>query len=146
MVCAVPRPTDCPKVPNSVKRTALRSEAEVLLQRAVDIDGTKVVVGRTSATNADSMREMGDFVKDKLSSVIVVLGAVTDGNPILVAMVTPDLVERGLNAGTIARDTAKVMGGGGGGKSDMAQAGGRQPEKLDEALNGVPGLVREALS
>jgi len=128
-----------------LERTALRSEAEVLLQRAVDIDGAKVVVGRTSATNADSMREMGDFVKDKLSSVIVVLGAVTDGNPILVAMVTPDLVERGLNAGTIARDTAKVMGGGGGGKSDMAQAGGRQPEKLDEALNGVPGLVREAL-
>ena len=129
-----------------LERTALRSEAEVLLQRAVDIDGAKVVVGRTSATNADSMREMGDFVKDKLSSVIVVLGAVTDGNPILVAMVTSDLVERGLNAGTIARDTAKVMGGGGGGKADMAQAGGRQPEKLEEALNGVPGLVREALS
>ena len=129
-----------------LERTALRSEAEALLQRVVDIDGAKVVVGRTSATNADSMREMGDFVKDKLSSVIVVLGAVTDGNPILVAMVTPDLVERGLNAGTIARDAAKVMGGGGGGKADMAQAGGRQPEKLDEALNGVPGLVRDALS
>jgi alanyl-tRNA synthetase len=129
-----------------LERTALRSEAEALLQRAVDIDGAKVVVGRTSATNADGMREMGDFVKDKLGSVAVVLAAVTDGNPILVAMVTPDLVARGLNAGSIARDTAKVMGGGGGGKADMAQAGGRQPEKLDEALSGVAGLVRDALS
>jgi alanyl-tRNA synthetase len=129
-----------------LERTALRSEAEVLVQRAVDVDGAQVVVGRTSATNADGMREMGDFIKDKMANVVVVLGAVAEGNPILVAMVTPDLVDRGLNAGTIARDTAKVMGGGGGGKADLAQAGGKYPEKLDQALSGVPGLVREALA
>ncbi|MED5405721.1 MAG: DHHA1 domain-containing protein, partial [Chloroflexota bacterium] len=71
---------------------------------------------------------------------------VVDGNPILVTMVTPDLVERGLHAGNIARDTAKVMGGGGGGRPEMAQAGGKQPEKIDEALGGVPALVRQCLS
>ena len=130
----------------SLERSLLRSEAEALLQRVADVDGVRVVSGRTSAHNADGMREMGDFLRDKLSSCVVTLGALADGSPILVTMVTPDLVERGLNAGNIARDAAKLMGGGGGGRPEMAQAGGRQPEKLDEALAAVPGLVRSALS
>ena len=130
----------------SLERSLLRSEAEALLQRVADVDGVRVVSGRTSAHNADGMREMGDFLRDKLSSCVVTLGALAGGSPILVTMVTPDLVERGLNAGNIARDAAKLMGGGGGGRPEMAQAGGRQPEKLDEALAAVPSLVRAALS
>ena len=129
-----------------LERSSLRAEAEALLQRVVEIEGVKVVVGRTSAGTPDGMREMGDFLRDKLGSVAVVLGTVGDGGPVLVAMVTPDLVERGVNAATIAQDTAKIMGGGGGGRPDMAQAGGRQPEKLDEALNGVVGLVQRSLN
>ncbi len=130
----------------SIERSLLRSEAEVLLRRVADVDGVRVVVGRTSANSPDRMREMGDFLRDKLSSCVITLGALSEGSPILVTMVTQDLVERGLNAGTIARDAAKLMGGGGGGRPDMAQAGGRQPEKLDEALGAVAGLVRSALS
>ena len=130
----------------SLERSLLRSEAEALLQRVADVDGVRVVSGRTSAHNADGMREMGDFLRDKLSSCVVTLGALAGGSPILVTMVTPDLVERGLNAGNIARDAAKLMGGGGGGRPEMAQAGGRQPEKLDEALAAVHSLVRAALS
>ena len=130
----------------TLERSLLRSEAEAMLQRVVDVDGVRVVAGRTSANDADGMREMGDFLRDKLSSCVVTLGALSQGSPILVTMVTPDLVERGLNAGNIARDAAKLMGGGGGGRPEMAQAGGRQPEKLDEALAAVPRLVRTALS
>ncbi|CAI8040351.1 Alanine--tRNA ligase [Geodia barretti] len=130
----------------ALERSLLRSEAEALLRRVADVDGVRVVSGRTSAHNADGMREMGDFLRDKLSSCVVTLGALSEGSPILVTMVTPDLVERGLNAGNIARDAAKLMGGGGGGRPEMAQAGGRQPEKLDDALAAVPGLVRAALS
>ncbi len=130
----------------SLERSALRAESEALLQRVVDVEGVKVVVGRTSAGGADGMREMGDFLRDKLGSAIVVLGTVAENAPILVAMATPDLVERGINAGSLARDAAKVMGGGGGGRPDMAQAGGRQPEKLDQALASVPDLVRAAVS
>ena len=92
------------------------------------------------------MREMGDFIRDKLSSCVVTLGGFSEGSPILVTMVTSDLVERGLNAGNIARDAAKLMGGGGGGRPEMAQAGGRQPDKLEDALAAVPNLVRAALS
>ena len=131
---------------SGMERSLLRAEAEGLLQRVSDVDGVRVVAGRTSANSADAMREMGDFLRDKLSSCVVTLGGLTDGSPILVTMVTSDLVERGLNAGNIARDAAKLMGGGGGGRPEMAQAGGRQPEKLDDALAAVAGLVRTALS
>ena len=130
----------------TLERATLRAEAERLLERVDDVDGVKLVAARTSATNPEGMREMGDFLKAKLPSVAVVLAAVVDGNPLLVAMVSPDLVEKGLHAGNLARDTAKVMGGGGGGRPDMAQAGGRQPEKLDDALRGVADLVRKGLA
>ena len=128
------------------ERTALRSEAEQMLANVADVDGVKLVAGRTSASGPDAMREMGDFLKAKLSSVVVVLAAVIDGNPMLVAMATPDLVERGIHAGNLVRDAAKIMGGGGGGRPEMAQAGGKSVQKLDEALNSVSEFVRQSLS
>ena len=137
---------DLRKQLESFQKTSLRDEAEELLSQVQDIDGVKVIAGRTSAGSADDMREMGDFLKEKLGSVVVALAAVVEGSPILIAMVTPDLVERGLHAGSLARDIAKVMGGGGGGRPEMAQAGGKQPEKLNEALSGVLTLVRQGLS
>ena len=130
----------------TLERTSLRSEAERMLDAVIDVAGVKVVAGRTSASNADGMREMGDFLKAKLNSAVVVLGAVVNGSPMLVAMVTPDLVDKGLHAGNMVRETAGVIGGSGGGRPEMAQAGGRQADKLDEALGGVPELVRRSLS
>ena len=128
------------------ERAGLRSEAESLLNRTRDVDGVKLVSGVTSAHNVEAMREMGDFLKQKLDSVVVALGAVIDGSPIIVTMLTPDLVDRGLHAGNIARDAAKLMGGGGGGRPETAQAGGRQPERLGAALDSVVNLVRDALN
>ena len=129
----------------TLERTALRSEADGLLARASEVGDVKVVAGRTSAGSPEAMREMGDYVKAKLGSVVVALGAVVNGNPLFVTMVTPDLTGRGLHAGNIARETARVVGGGGGGQPEMAQAGGRNAAKLDEALDGVAGLVRTEL-
>jgi alanyl-tRNA synthetase len=129
----------------ALERAQLRAEAEGLLSKVVDVEGVRVVAGRTSASSAEAMREMGDFIKARLSSVVVVLAAIIEGNPLLVTMVTPDLVEKGIHAGNIARDTARVMGGGGGGRPDIAQAGGRQADRLEEALRGVPELVRRGL-
>jgi len=130
----------------ALERSTLRSEAEDILGRVVDVDGIKVVAARTSAPGPDAMREMGDFLKSKLASVVVMLGAVVEGTPILIAMVTPDLVDKGLHAGNLARDTAKVVGGRGGGRPDMAQAGGRDASKLEAALSVVPELVKQSLS
>jgi alanyl-tRNA synthetase len=129
----------------ALERSNLRTEAEELLRRVADINGVKVVSGRTSATSAEGMREMGDFIKSRLPSVVVALGALVNGSPVFVTMITPDLVVKGLHAGNIARDAARVVGGGGGGQAEMAQAGGRNASKLDEALQGVPGLVRRGL-
>ena len=128
------------------ERVGMRAEAETLLGRVRDVDGVKLVASVTSASNVESMREMGDYLKQKLDSVVIALGAVVDGSPMIVTMVTPDLVDRGLHAGNIARDSAKLMGGGGGGRPESAQAGGRQPDRLGAALDAVPGLVRDGLN
>ena len=129
----------------TLERGSLRAEAEALLKGVQDIDGVQVVVGRTSANSAEAMREMGDFIKTRVPSGVICLGTVINGNPQLVAMVSPDMVGRGLHAGNLVRDAARVMGGGGGGQPEMAQAGGRQADKLEEALRQVLDLVRAAL-
>ena len=128
------------------RRLSLQA-AEGLLTQAQDIDGVTVLSARASAASADSLREVGDYLRDKLGSGVVVLGSVINDRPMLVAMVTRDLIDaRGLNAADIARGAARVVGGGGGGRPDVAQAGGRDASRLDDALAQVPNLVREATS
>ncbi len=128
------------------RRMSLQA-AEVLLSSALDIDGVAVLSARVQTAGADSLREIGDYLRDKLGSAVVVLGAVVNDRPMLVAMVTRDLIDaHGLNASDIARRAARAVGGGGGGRPDVAQAGGRDASKLEDALNMVPDIVREAVS
>ena len=126
-----------------LERDLARREAEGLLAQAVEVNGAQVLAARVTAASAEAMRDVGDYLKAKMGSGLVVLGAVLGERPVLVAMATPDLVDRGVDAAAIARQAAAVMGGGGGGSAATAQAGGRSPEKLDEALALVPSLVRE---
>ncbi len=129
----------------ALERGNLRAEAENLLSQAQDINGVTLIAGRTSANGAEGMREMGDFLKQRHpKNAVIALGAVVNGNPLLVTMVTSDLTRRGFHAGNIAREAAKLMGGGGGGQPEMAQAGGRDAANLDNALNRVADLVRQA--
>ena len=129
----------------ALERGNLRAEAETLLSQAQGINGITLIAGRTSANGAEGMREMGDFLKTRHSTnAVIALGAVVNGNPLLVTMVTKDLTSQGLHAGNIAREAAKLMGGGGGGQAEMAQAGGRDASNLDNALNRVADLVRQA--
>ncbi len=125
----------------SLERESLRREAAELLQHTQDVRGITVLASRTSASSAEAMREMGDWIKTQVPSAVIVLAAVQDNRPTIIAMVTPDLVAKGVHAGNIARETAKVMEGGGGGRPDMAQAGGKRADKLAEALRGVAELV-----
>ena len=128
------------------RRLSLQS-ADGLLDSAQDVDGVAVLAARASVSNADSLREMGDYLRDKLGSGVVVLGTVINDRPMLVAMVTSDLIEaKGLNAADIARGAARAVGGGGGGRAEVAQAGGRDAGKLDDALALVSGLVRETVA
>ena len=128
------------------RRLSLQS-AEALLDSVQDVGGVKVLSVRAQAANADSLREMGDYLRDKMRSGVVVLGAVINDRPMLVSMVTADLVsDKGLNAADIARTAARAIGGGGGGRPEVAQAGGRDASKLDDALALVPGIVSESAS
>ena len=126
------------------RRMSLRS-ADALLTQARDMNGVTVLAARAEASNADNLREMGDYLRDKLGSGVIALGAAVNDRPILAVMVTDDLVaERGLNAAEIARSAARLMGGGGGGRPNVAQAGGRDASKLDAALARARELAGEA--
>jgi alanyl-tRNA synthetase len=89
---------------------------------------------------------MSDILREKMKSVIVVLGSIYEDRPVFVAAVTPDLVEKGYNAGSIIKKVAQVTGGGGGGKPDLAQAGGKQKEKLDDAIKLVTEIIKNTQS
>ena len=126
------------------RRLSLQS-AEALLDSVQEVGGVKVLSVRATAANSDSLREMGDYLRDKMRSGVVVLGSVINDRPMLVSMVTSDLVsDKGLNAADIARTAARAIGGGGGGRPEVAQAGGRDASKLDDALALVPGIVSES--
>ena len=128
------------------EREASRKEAQELLGRVQEVDGLKVVVERAQVSSAEALRETGDWLRDKLDSGVVVLGAVVNDRPTLIAMVTADLVDRGLHAGNIVKEAAQAMGGGGGGRPEMAQAGGRRPKALDDALRTAVQVIRSQAS
>ena len=126
-----------------LERHAARRDAEGLLGRVQEVDGARVVAARVDAPNVETMREMGDFLKAKLGSVFVVLASVINDRPMFVAMATSDLTAKGLHAGNIVKQVAKIAGGGGGGTPEMAQAGGKDKTKVSAALEEVARLVRE---
>jgi alanyl-tRNA synthetase len=105
-----------------------------------------VVAAQVAGADVDTLRDMSDWLRNKLGSSAVVLAADVEGKPQLIAAVTDDLVKRGLHAGELVKAVAKVVGGGGGGKPALAQAGGRDLARLPEALALVPELVAKALT
>ena len=124
------------------RKLSLQSAADVLHRRQ-DVNGVCVLAAKVDAPNADALREMGDWLRDKIGSGVIVLGTVVDGRPLLISMVTPDLMSSGLDASRIVRAAAKTIEGGGGGRPDVGQAGGRNAGKIDEALDLIPRIVEE---
>jgi alanyl-tRNA synthetase len=123
-----------------------RSQFGDLLGQVKQVNGVNVLAAQVDVGGVDNLREMTDWFTDKVGSGVAVLAMVSNGKPVIVAKVTGDLIERGVKAGDLVRDVAQIVGGGGGGRPNMAQAGGRDPEKLPEALASVPSLVKKALA
>jgi alanyl-tRNA synthetase len=110
----------------------------------IEVDGVRLLAKEVPAVPAGEMRNMADALRGKLGSGVVVLGSRAEGKVSLVAAVTPDLAGR-LHAGKLVGAVAARVGGGGGGRPDFAQAGGKEPEKLPEALAATAQLLREQL-
>lgn len=118
----------------SLRAKASQAEAGSLTDKLRVVGGIPVLAEQVHAGDMDSLRNMVDSLKAKLGSAVIVLGSVQEDKVNLVAAVTPDLVAKGLHAGKLVKEAAARCGGGGGGRPDMAQAGGKDPSKLGEAL------------
>ena len=116
-----------------------------LAAAAVDVEGVRVVATAVQPADMEAFREMGDRLRETLGSGVGVLGAALNGKASLIAVVTDDLIQRGVQAGYIVKAVAELVGGGGGGRAHLAQAGGRHPEKMSDALARVPQIVRSQL-
>jgi len=125
----------------SLERELSRKIAGDVLGQAEQVSGVTVLAARVPALTMPILREMGDILRDRLKSAIVVLATVYNGKPNFLAMVTPDLIAKGFHAGDIINRVARVTGGGGGGKAAMAQAGGKDAAKIDEALELVKNII-----
>lgn len=117
-----------------------------LLEHTPQVKGIPVLAARLGNFDSDTLRRMTDHFRQRYPSGVVVLGAVGgDGRPLLIAAVTEDLVKRGLHAGELVKLVAQPLGGGGGGRPNLAQAGGKDASKLEEALALVAGWVESKL-
>ena len=125
----------------ALERELSRKVAESLLAKTEVIKGVTLLVARVPDSRIETLREMNDRLREQLKSAIVVLGTLYEDKPLFLAAVTPDLVTKGYDAGKIVREVAKVAGGGGGGKATLAQAGGKDKDKLDEALKQVKKYI-----
>jgi alanyl-tRNA synthetase len=125
-----------------LERGLAKKETESLLSQAEVVGGVRFLAARVDSCSVPVLREMGDLLRDKLKSAVVVLGTVYEDRPAFIATVTPDLVDKGYSAGDIVKQVAGVTGGGGGGKARFAQAGGKDKNKVDEALRLVKDLIK----
>jgi alanyl-tRNA synthetase len=122
------------------------SDIDGLIERSVAVDGLTVLATRVPAPDRETMLQIGDRLRDKLQSGVIVLASEIDNQPALLAMVTKDQVGRGLSAGKLIQEIAPIVGGRGGGRPELAQGGGSDVSKLDEALATVPTIVKRQVS
>ncbi len=111
------------------------------IDKVEEINGIPVLIEEFTGKTIDELRQISDMYRDKLGSVLVVLGSNENGKVNLLVSVTKDLISKNVGAGSIIKAIAPIVGGGGGGRPDMAQAGGKLPEKLSQALMEVKNLL-----
>jgi alanyl-tRNA synthetase len=125
----------------ALERELARREAESLLEQVEIVGGTRILATRVTSSRQETLREMIDVLREKLTSAVIVLGTIYENKPAFIAAVTPDLVKKGYHAADIVSRVAGAAGGGGGGKASLAQGGGKDKGKLDEALRLAKSLM-----
>lgn len=130
----------------SLKNAKLaKAEVQDLLTGLVEVNGVEIVAGQVVAKDMDALRLVADMVRDKISGVTI-LGAVNQEKVNFVVMATEDAVKKGIHSGNIVKEAAKIAGGGGGGRPDMAQAGGKVPAKISEALTAAIEVAKKQVN
>lgn len=119
----------------------LKNSMDEILEQYEEINGIKLFAIRMKDKDANSLREIADKIKDKNNSCVILLASELDEKVLFVSAVTKDLIEKGLHAGNIVKVAASIAGGGGGGRPDFAQAGGKNPNKIDEAVSAVRKII-----
>ncbi len=109
------------------------------------VKDTPVLTAQLTNADTDTLRQMTDIFREKFTSGCVVLGTALEDRPIIIASITDDLIKRGLNAGELVREIAPLIGGSGGGRPNMAQAGGKDPGGMEKALQKVPHYIETHL-
>ena len=118
----------------SLKSKLAKEALGDVMDKVTEVKGVKLLAASVPDVDMNGLRDLGDQLKEKLGSGVVVLASAKDGKVSLLAMVTDDAMKKGAHAGKLIKEVAAVVGGGGGGRPNMAQAGGKNPEKIDEAV------------
>ncbi|MBN1376153.1 MAG: alanine--tRNA ligase [Dehalococcoidia bacterium] len=131
----------------SLQREISSYEIDNLIENhLIEINNVKVISARVPSLSKEALMEMGDILKAKMRSGVVVLGTVNEDKPFFIATGTPDVVKKGVHCGKLVKQVAQIAGGSGGGKPDMAQAGAKDKAKIEEALKAAPDFVKELLN
>ncbi len=133
------------KCVEKLKKEIASHEVERILERITEVEGIPVLSASISGADIESLRSLSDQLRNKIESGVVVLGSAYGNKAQFVAVVTKDLLNKGIHAGNLIRKVAEIAGGGGGGRPDMAQAGGKKPEKVQEALESVKNIIWDQL-
>ena len=126
---------------DEVQKIRERAEAQKLLVGVEEVGGVQYLKGVVQAKNPDELRGMADLLSDKLQGGVIVLAAVNDGKVSLVVKADKAAVKAGVHAGKIVKEISKLVGGGGGGRPDMAQAGGKNPEGIPDMFNAAKNIL-----
>jgi alanyl-tRNA synthetase len=125
----------------ALRKDAARRRFDALLGQLETLNGKQALIARVDDLPADTLRDMADWFRDSVKSGILIIGGVTEGKPQILIAVTDDQAKQGVHAGSLIKQIAPIIGGGGGGRPNMAQAGGKDPSKLDEALQAARRLL-----
>jgi len=139
------RLTKALKSAGPVGGTDTMTEAKQLLDKCEKIDESHIIIGQLSTTSIERAREAIDMLRKKAVSCAIVLGFVDGDKATLLAGMTDDLIKKGLKAGDIVKALAPIIDGGGGGRPQMAQAGGKNPEKINDALTKAEEIIKEKM-
>lgn len=128
-----------------LKHHLIKREVEEILSKTTKINGFEIVIATVSANKIDELRTFADVLKERLMKGIIVLAASSEGKVMLLSAATPDAVKAGFHAGRLLKEIAPLVNGDGGGRPEMAQAGGKKPEGIEEALNKAKALAASFL-